>query len=202
MASADSASPDSIERAISFVRDLHNRYLSYHNHKESMAFTGLTLFTGAAGAALVSNEWPPSWGDNSKLFAVAAITALWLGVLAYLQFQLRRRRWAALRVAGCERVLANWITSPPSDEQLARRHRSPISVCRCDRFVDFFWPQKSAVPAMGFATDDDPAIYPAALVDAWVAQEDPGTAALRNERLITFAGWVMYALVVVRTVVR
>jgi hypothetical protein len=42
---------DSGGRAIEFVRNLHDRYATYHSHKESMAFTGLTLFSGAAGAA-------------------------------------------------------------------------------------------------------------------------------------------------------
>src|SRR5437870_118734 len=103
-AEADSKSGD---RAIAFVRDLHDRYATYHGHKESMAFTGLTLFTGAAGAALMAEEWPPAaWGNHGWAWAFLAATALWLSVLAYLRFQLRRRRWAALRVAGCERVLA------------------------------------------------------------------------------------------------
>jgi hypothetical protein len=190
-----------VERAIGFVRGLTSRYESYHDHKESMAFTGLTLFTGSAGAALVSEAWPPSWGSHSTLLAVAAVTALWLGILVYLRFQLRRRRWAALRIAGCERVLARWILSPPSDAELSPRRRDPFNVSWCVSYMDLLWPQKAAVLAMEPTSEDDPATYPSALVDAWLRQEKRGTAALKHERLITFAGWVMYLTVVVYTVI-
>jgi hypothetical protein len=196
------ASAEAVDRALDFVRVLIDRYISYHDHKASMAFTGLTLFTGVAGAALVTDAWPPSWGSYSTPLAVAAVTALWLGVLVHLRFQLRRRRWAALRIAGCERVLAQWIMSPPSKAELSPRKRDTFNTSWCVNYADFLWPQKAAVLAIDPANEDDPATYPSVLVDAWVSQEERGTAALRHERLITLAGWVMYVLVVAYTVAK
>lgn len=190
-----------VDRAIAFVKGLLDRYVSYHSHKESMAFTGLTLFTGAGGAALVSDNWPPAaWGARADVWAWLAITALWFGVLAYLRFQLRRRRWAALRVAGCERLLAKWVVSLPSDADLLPKDREPIGSNSLVKFVDFFWPLKAAVLVMKSFSKDDPAMYPSALVDAWVSQEKRGTDALLHERLIVLAGWVLYLAVALFTV--
>jgi hypothetical protein len=120
----------------------------------------------------------------------------------YLRFQLRRRRFAAVRVAGCEHVLAGWIASSPSPEQLAPKGRAHIEVSCFVKCADFFWPQKKAFLVIKPASEDNPPLYPAALVDAWVAQEERGTDALKHERLIIFAGWVLYvalALYSVRT---
>ncbi len=128
-----------VDRAIGFVKGLLDRYASYHSHKESVAFAGLILFTSAGGAALVSDNWPPvAWGARSEIWALLAITALWLGVLAYLRFQLRCRRWAALRVAGCELLLAEWIVSPPSEAHLAPKDREPAEIACLVKCVDFF----------------------------------------------------------------
>jgi hypothetical protein len=186
---------DSGDRAIAFVRNLHDRYAAYHGHKESMAFTGLTLFTGAAGAALVAEKWPPTaWGNYGWVWAFLAVTALWLGVLTYLRFQLRRRRWAALRVAGCEHVLAGWVASAPLPEQVVPKGREHVEVSCFAKCADFFWPQKKALLAIKPESKDNPPLYPSALVDAWISQEKQGTDALKHERLIVFTGWTLYVV--------
>ena len=201
MTNTAAAPSTNADRAMAFVKGLLDRYASYHNHKESMAYTGLTLFTGAGGAALVSDNWPPvAWGAHADTWALLAITALWFGVLAYLRFQLRRRRWAALRVAGCDRLLAKWVVSSPSDADLAPTDRIPIGSICFVRCVDFFWPLKAAVLVMKDPSKKNPAMYPSALVDAWVNQENNGTDALLHERLIVLAGWVLYLVVVLFTV--
>ena len=194
---------DGGDQAIAFVRNLHDRYAAYHSHKESMAFTGLTLFAGAAGAALVAEKWPPTaWGNWGWAWAFLAVTALWLSVLAYLRFQLRRRRFAALRVAGCEHVLAGWVASPPLPAQLVPKGRGHIEVPCFAQCTDFFWPQKKALLVMKPESKDNPPMYPAALVDAWISQEERGTDALKHERLIVFAGWVLYVVLALYSVRR
>ena len=196
-----------VDRAMAFVKGLHDHCASYHNHKESMAYTGLAIFTGAGGAALVSNDWPPkAWGADAHILALLAITALWLGVLAYLRFQLRQR------------LLAKWIVSPPSDADLAPKDREPIDsvlFVKCAdwawllkaavwvmkafvKCVDWFWPLKESVLVM--EAEDSPPVYPSALVDAWVDQEERGTDALIHERFIVCVGWVLYVVVVLFTV--
>jgi hypothetical protein len=169
-----------------------------------MAFTGLTLFTGAAGAALVSDAWPPWWGYRSVYWAIAALTILWIGVLMYLRFQLRRRRWAALRLAGCERVLAQWILFPPTEEQLTLIHRGepPRRLTPLGWLWDWFCPQPAAKPVLQYPKSGDPPQYPAALVAEWVRREEAGkagTEALYHERLVVLAGWVIYAAALLYT---
>lgn len=48
------------ERAERFLTNFINTHEAYHNHKETMAYAGTTLFVAAFGAALVSDNWPPS----------------------------------------------------------------------------------------------------------------------------------------------
>src|SRR5262245_3025056 len=174
----------SSDRAVDFVRCLHDRYVSYHAHKESMAYAGLTLFGAAVGGALVSGTWPPqTWGTYRTAIAFAAVTMLWLGILAYLRFQLQRRRWAALRVAGCERVLAKWIVAVPVGDGLNPKNRPPVRVGRLVRLVNFVWPLKAAVLAIEPASSDN-----------------PGTDALEHEHLMVAAGWLLYAVVALYSV--
>jgi hypothetical protein len=125
---------------------------------------------------------------------------LWVGVLAYLRFQLHRRRWAALRVAGCERLLAEWIVSSPSEADLAPKDRDPVEISRLVKCAAFFWPLQPAILVMKSASKDNPAMYPSALVDAWVKQEERGTDALLHERIIVLAGWILYVAVTLFTV--
>jgi hypothetical protein len=118
--SAQRASPsdERAKQAREFVQALLTRYAAYHQHEEA-AYAGLTLFGGIAGAAAISSAWTPKWGEHSTVLAIAASVGLWWVVLAFLRFRLSRRRWAALRVAGCERLLASWLQAPPLVKELA-----------------------------------------------------------------------------------
>ncbi len=177
------------ERAESLLEELLPYYRSYHNHKESMAYAGITLYAGAALASLFSAKWPPAWGGQSKCLATVAVLALWLVVLVFLRFQLHRRRWAALRSAGAERLLADWIQVPPSEEDLAYRQaeskRDPKGW-----FLDWFIPQEGSVLAVGVEHQ----VYPKCFVDAWLRQEERGTDAILHERLIVVSGWLITIL--------
>ena len=197
--SPEPASAEQVDRAIDFVKNLRDGYVSYHDHKESKAFTGLTLFAGAIGASLVSSAWPPSWGERTFLYAFMLLTALWIGLLLHLNFQLWFRRWAALRVAGCERVLAEWILSPPSKDDLAPEEREPTDIGLGKRLLHRVFPQQGVVQAIEPTTEANPPFYPRALVRAWVARERTDRAVVRNERLIIATGWILYTVAVVAT---
>ena len=54
----------------------------------------------------------------------AALAAFGL-TLAYLRYQLHRRRWAAMRMAGCEHVLALWVQHLPTAEALCAGAPAP-----------------------------------------------------------------------------
>jgi hypothetical protein len=154
-----------VNRVADFARVQLERYEHYHAHKESMAYAGLALFAAAAGAILIADKWPPAaWGVYRTTIATVALMAFWAVVLLYLRFQLRRRRWAALRIAGCEHVLAKWATGDlKPDSRLNAAHRTAMdNGSRWRTFLDFVWPQKRAVRAVEMP--DDPSkgtpLYP------------------------------------------
>jgi hypothetical protein len=182
-----------VERTREFVQALLDRYASYHDLKETMAYAGITLFGGIVGTATVSDAWPPNWGQHSACLAIVASTLLWTTILTFLRFQLTRRRWAALRVAGCERLLAAWLQEGPSEEELALApvtSRPPPAFTT--RIANFLWGSNAAVRAV----KTEEAVYPNALVKVWLRQEVYGTDALKHERLILICGWIFYVILI------
>jgi hypothetical protein len=162
-----------------------------------MAYAGAALYVAAFGTALVSKDWPPGWGPSTNLLAVLAATVGWLAMLLYLKWQLRRRRWAALRVAATERLLAKWISQPPTEADLAPWvPQPPQKSCPTTPLLDYLWPLREAVSAV----DRTEAVYPSALVYSLAMQEaGRSTEALNHERLVIIIGWVLYFALVVRT---
>lgn len=188
-----------IERARAFVFDMLGREAAYQQHKESAAYAGITLFAGIAGAGAVSGAWPPDWGRYTAPLAFGAATLLWAVVLTFLRFQLTRRRWAALRVAACERLLAAWIQEQPSDEALAVAPSAlrPVTSVWA-RVANWIWGSKAAVRAL----DTKQSVYPMSLVNELLAQELRGTDALKHERLILLTGWTFYGILILTALIR
>jgi len=168
-----------------------------------MAHAALAIFAGVVGAVIVSDNWPPkAWGSDAKFLSFLALTLMWAAVLAYLRFQLRNRRWAALRVAGCEHVLAMWATNQLQPADFEARFRSSSShVNWCIRITDLvIWPLKGAVTAIDSPkSDSERPLYPGVIVKEWEQQEDRGTNALLHERLIHLTGWACYVALLLRT---
>jgi hypothetical protein len=184
---------EQVNSVTKFIEGMLSREAAYHQHKEGAAYAGITLFAGVAGTAAVSRAWPPEWGPYANVLAILAATLLWAAVLVFLRFQLTRRRWAAMRVAACERVLAAWLQQPPSDSALARRpgeYRSPVS--SCDMVANVLWGKAEAVRAV----DVSESVYPSALVEELLAQEKRPTGALQHERLILVSGWILYVILI------
>lgn len=198
---------ESRERAERFLTYLVEAHREYHHHKEGMAYAGFALGAAAFGWGLVSSEWPPHWFDPCPLAraatAVLAISGAWFFILRFLVWQLRLRRWAALRVAGTERLLATWITNPPTPEDLApfggngappaaRTRASDALVLACD----YVWP----IGQTTVRADVAEAAYPRAVVVEWHQQEGRGTGAIIHERLLLSAGWLLCLTLVIRTI--
>jgi len=191
--------PGEQEQLRTFVYDALDRYSSYRDNKESMAYVGLTLFTGAVATALASKDWPPAFAANRPWLIILAFTLLWFFVILYLRYQLRRRRWAALRVAGCEWLLAEWL--PDSPNAMAKGGVAPSRetqrVSLLVKIVDHILPLSHSVAVI---KPEVPPVYPAEIEDAWLRAEagkGRGTDALIHEWLIHLAGWVAYAAVVI-----
>jgi hypothetical protein len=198
MSPGEPADQATVGRATAFVFHLRDQYRSYHDHKESMAYAGAALYVAAFGTALVSKDWPPFWGPASKQLAVVTVTVAWLAMLFYQKWQLRRRRWAALRVAATERLLASWISRSPTEEDLTPwAPQLPEKSCPSTTILDYLWPLREAVSAV----DRTEAVYPSALVRSLIMQEARrSTEALNHERLVIIVGWALYIALIVRTI--
>lgn len=193
------------ERVADFARVQLARYSEYHAHKETMAYVGFALFAGVVGTILVSGNWPPdAWGDYKKILALIGLSLAWAVVLMYLRFQLRRRRWAALRIAACERVLAMWATkklTDPNDLDAADR-QSSAKVMWLYRFVDFIWPLRRAVKAIEQPKTEpqkSEPVYPRVFVSALEHVEQNNTDAIYHEWLIHGTAWGLYLAAIART---
>jgi hypothetical protein len=125
------------------------------------------------------------------------MTVAWLFMLTYLKYQLHKRRWAALRVAGIDKLLAKWILDPPTVEDLSTWVPQPDGgICPTIKVIDYVWPLRDALSV----ADRTQAVYPRALVNCWLMQATGhGTEALNHERLVILIGWLLYGALVVRT---
>ena len=183
-------------RAITFVESQHDYYAEYHHHKEAMAYAGFTVYAAAVGAALFAPGWPPQWGSQPKPSALLLVTLLWFVALRFVKFQLLRRRWAAIRRAGCERLLARWILHPPTHADLTlfagkeERQIPPVV-----RIVDYVWPLRRAVQVV----ETDQEVYPDIMVRTWLRREDFGSQAIVHERLLVVTGWLLWVALIIRT---
>jgi len=182
-----------VTRVSAFVTVLFERYSAYHDHKETMAYAGFTLYLAVVGAGLFSDAWPP---PSRAVWSPFAVLLVWALALTFLKFQLLRRRWAALRQAGCERLLARWISRSPTKADLElwvaqQRNRVPFAT----RAADWLVGHRSAVTAVY----PDQTVYPRALVEEWQAREREGTDAIRHERLILVTGWLCFGALLWRT---
>jgi hypothetical protein len=192
-----------LAQAGEFVAGLLERYQAYHDHKERMVYAGFALYAGAFGAGLISSRWPPAWVVDEPplraVLALGAVTIAWALTLSFLSWQLRRRRLAAIRVAGAERLLAKWSTEPPKTGELRpwkeSAERGKYSLWR--RVMHTVWPPSAPLPQADLADQR----YPGVLVSLWKQQESSaGTGAESHEKLIVGTGWSLYFAVVLKTV--
>ena len=211
-------SPNAHERAERFLTDLLSAHRAYHQHKENMAYAGAALYVLAFGAALTGETWPPAWWLDDPFWrrwgTVAAITTAWFVVLLYLRWQLGLRYWTAVHVAATQELLAKWITDLPKDEDLepwkppsnhskdsnkfARNWRGNVwrELKRSSRWIaDWICPSRR----LTVKPDVPYAVYPKAVVEAWLKQAERGSGAVFHSRLVLCASWSIYVALLART---
>ena len=181
------------DNARRFVELILDQYNKYHDHKETMAYTGFALYAAAFAWLLVSNDWPPNWPRPLPLLTV---TGGWLLALWFVGWQLKNRRLAAIRTTAAERLLASWVTTPPSDQDLLpwkgtiKRRRALTHI------LGFLCPPLAPL-VQGDVIDS---AYPGALVSLWLQPcSGRGTGARRNEVTLTIAIWVLFLALVLKT---
>ena len=197
---ADDLCDNPISRFVVLIQTELELEAGYHRHKEAMVYTGLALFTGAVGVALISKDWPPmAWGDHRNWIGALALSLLGFGVLRFLRFQLHMRRRAALRVAGLQNVFAQWATGDLDRNRLtATRMPACDKMSSCQKLTDWVWPQDASVGVMHGVRDPEP-YWPCVLVEAWKTVEESGTEAMGNERLIIVSVWGLYVASILGT---
>ena len=193
---------DGASRLNDFVVMLHEYYASYHHHKEAMAYAGFSLYAAAVAAGVFSDKWPP---NGQKGWTLLGVMLTWVAVLTYLRFQLHRRRWAAIRRAGCERLLARWVFERPEPHEWALASvPEPKGISTWDRVSDLVWPNHDVLRIIDtgkkLSPDADKKLYPAALLKEWKAREKDGSDAILHERLIVVTGWIITIVLIARTV--
>ena len=168
---------------------------TYHNHKETMAHAAILVTLVLVAAVLSTKPWPPEWVPAfripSKAVAFVGVAALWFFIHIYMRWQLRNRRAAAIYVAALLKVLRDWATSPPSDDQLKPSDQTFPRVARIHVVLDFLVPWKwSSVTA-----DEEIKGYPTALVDEL---RRASTGATKGEAIVTYGSLLLGLLLVVR----
>lgn len=200
---ADGDVPPASEKARELVTVELQRYLVYHDQKETMAYAAFALYVGAFGAGLVSTAWPPLDWSPSWLPA-ATIVGGWFGVLWFMGWQLRRRRLASIRVAGAERLLARWVRTPPAPNDLdlwgASTAEADPQRTRGRNLTALLGllllPPVAPLPK----ADVDDKEHLRALVVAWNDQtQDRRTAAVLHEWLLVAFGYALGILVFMKT---
>ena len=142
---------DRNDKLSDLATELQRRYAGYMQQKEYLAYLGYVVYLGAASTILLSEDgkWPPpitNWGSNNTELAIAAIIGLWVFAFCYLRFELRRRRWAAMRLAGCEHVLVRLVTAAAhSPDDWKAEAAPPRKISRLRRAVGWVFPLNKTV---------------------------------------------------------
>ncbi len=188
------ATPTEQKHLRNYVESMLTRLWAYREGKENFAIAAVVLFLGAAATALISKDWPPEFAKGRILTTQVAFLILWLLFAVYIRYQLRLRRWAALRVAGCEWLLAEWL--PDSPRALSQKGQAPVVREPSDLLilVDILKPMKDAVAVL----DPKVNVYPAEIVHAWLWAQHRGTNAFRHECIIHLVGWLACLAVILR----
>ena len=101
--------------ARAFLQTLQNYLGPYHNHKEAMTYTAVALYLAAAVTLVANEELFKTLLSGPTLVSTLAIVGL---ASSFVDWQLRRRRWAANMVWVCDALIARTLTrigSPGSD---------------------------------------------------------------------------------------
>ena len=118
------------------------------------------------GGALLSNNWPPHWTRFPLLgFALPIIVLVMAAVLfmIYLRWQLWHRRFAAVRLAATEQVLASWSCRhpSPSDLQPATPNEQRNEECCLRQYI---WPSRSISVTRDVIMQELPQVFAAILI--------------------------------------
>jgi hypothetical protein len=153
---------------------------SYHDHKEKMAHAGILVMLALTTAVIGQKDWPPGWVPDihigtcffacKRLVTYFGLLLFWVFIHAYVRWQLRNRRSAAIYVCTLNKLLRDWAYKIPSNVELKpyenEKDLNPLNIkfpknSKLSEFIDrYILPLKEII----VPTDEGMKGYPAILV--------------------------------------
>lgn len=179
---------------------LLQQYERYHNHKETMAHTGLALQFAFVAAILNMELWPPEWVFQYKFINPYYLSgfmffSIWFLFHIFMRWQLRKKRYAALFYAALMRTLLSWSKDQPKGKDLKPYNSNNLSsssrlLVIMDCLITCYSASiKSDVGIKGF---------PTSFVVKYKEQIDDGTGSIKGEWILWVASVFMLILGVFR----
>jgi len=172
---------------------------SYHNHKETMAHSGMALELAIFVGIVFLKHWPPIWVPetwiSAQLLAFLGFTLIWLLIHVFIRWQLRNRRDAALRYAALLRTIRKWTLEPPEKDDLSAFKNVQKSRFSFKVIIDFIIPWPSA-PLYEDVSNED---YPCGFITELDKQKKKGTGAIHSEIFLAIGNFLIFIFVFLRT---
>ena len=173
---------------------------SYHMHKETMAHAAFLVEVALFGAIMSMSQWPPSWVPtislSSKYVGMIGFLVIWGAIHVFIRWQLRNRRWAALRYGGIIRAIRTWITKLPEDDDylpyVGEKTKGKHKLCRLADMI-ITWPQADIISDVELDGE------PTGIVKCIKEQEKVGTGAVKAEIILTYGSILILLSVMFRT---
>jgi hypothetical protein len=113
----DTGDPDLAREARVFVLSVRHHWMIYHNHKETMASAGITLYIAAAASILGRNDLAYQVKSNIVLIGVVSLVAVL--AIVYVKWQLDNRRYSSDVIQAIDTVAIKWLSRRPCPRELA-----------------------------------------------------------------------------------
>jgi hypothetical protein len=93
-----------------WILSFRDHWASYHHHKEQSALAGLGLYmAGAVALATAANI--VRWEESTSIIIVAVCAIV---IILFVLWQLANQRFASELVTGCDKLIYEWMKTPPS----------------------------------------------------------------------------------------
>lgn len=203
---------DRVKKALKLIEISLPLESAYHDHKETMAHVGMAIQIAFCTGVITLQEWPPNWiGEFSilglsvspQLSSFCCLFSIWLLIHVFVRWQLRNRRYAAIKYSGLHRALGKWTFKSPKVEELVPydpnkhieiRNKFPKHTKWANFLDKYFIPRN-----IWIKSDTEEAELPVGLVEEIACQACQSTGAMKSEWLLTIGSFVLISIVALST---
>ena len=175
-----------------------DRWSTYHDHKETMAHAAILVSLGLVAGVLGTpawDSWAPKVDLSPRLVATVGVVFVWFLLHLYIRWQLRNRRIAALSTRAYRRVLRNWATNPPTQDELQPNDKELGCSSAKRKFDKWVFPLEGTILEKDL--DEGFVGLPRAIVEEFKAGS---TGASRAERLVSIGSLLFGVLLILNSV--